>query len=486
MSEQTGTSTGALSSGEPATEIPSGQLPALTYRDMPKAPSFWRIMGPGVVLLAGAVGSGEYVFWPLLASQAGLALLWAAFLGVFLQYFLNTEVERYTLATGETAITGFARMWKPWGILFATLPIVGFLFPGIATSAATVLTYAVGGGNVVLITILALLAIGIAFSISPVVYQTLEKFQFAMVGGVVVFFVVAIVVATKVGDWGEAAKGMANVGRIPDGVDALVLFGAVVYAGSGGLGNLAVSNWIRDKNWGMGAHLPRVVSPITGAETSAPSLGHFFPQDEANLRRFGRWWKLARREQLWLFLVLGTLSIVVLSVLSYSTVFGKEIPEGDLAFLLAEGEALKTTVAPWFGTLFWVAGFFILFSTVVGNMDIAARVVGDSFKVGPLRNSSFWSESKIYLTTVWVQVLFGVGILAAGLTAPVLLLSFSGLIGGMVIFVSTVLVIRLNRRVLPKAIRIGGFRLVMMILAALFYGAFAAYVVISTVKGLFG
>lgn len=469
-----------------AAEAPRGKLPELTHRELPKAPSFWRIMGPGVVLLAGAVGSGEYVFWPLLASQHGLALLWAAFLGVFLQYFLNTEVQRYTLATGETAITGFSRLWKPWGVLFATLPIIGFLFPGIPTSATTTLTYATGGGNVVVITIIMLLAIGVAFSVSPIVYQALEKFQFVMVAGVIVFFVIAIFAATKLGDWGEAAKGTASFGNIPDGVDALVLFGAVVYAGSGGLGNLAVSNWIRDKNWGMGAHIPRVVSPITGAETSSPSLGYLFPQDDASMKRWRRWWKLAKREQLWLFLVLGTLSIIVLSVLSYATVFGKGLPEGDLAFLKAEGETLKDVVAPWFGTLFWVAGFFILFSTVVGNLDIAARVVGDSFKVGLLRNSTFWSESKIYLATIWVQVLFGVGILAAGLTAPVLLLSFSGMIGGLVIFCSTVLVIRLNRKVLPRPIRLGGFRLLMMVLAGLFYGAFAVYVVVSTVRGWLG
>jgi hypothetical protein len=28
------------------------------------------------------------------------------------------EVERYTLATGETAVTGFSRMWKWWGWIF--------------------------------------------------------------------------------------------------------------------------------------------------------------------------------------------------------------------------------------------------------------------------------------------------------------------------------------------------------------------------------
>ncbi len=31
------------------------------------------------------------------------------------QVFINMEIERYTLATGETAVTGFSRMSKPWG-----------------------------------------------------------------------------------------------------------------------------------------------------------------------------------------------------------------------------------------------------------------------------------------------------------------------------------------------------------------------------------
>nr|WP_308196706.1 hypothetical protein [Saccharopolyspora erythraea] len=34
--------------------------------------------------------------------------MWAALLGLVTQYFLNMEIERYTLATGETAITASA------------------------------------------------------------------------------------------------------------------------------------------------------------------------------------------------------------------------------------------------------------------------------------------------------------------------------------------------------------------------------------------
>ena len=41
-----------------------------------------------------------------------------------------------------------------------------------------------------------------------------------------------------------------------------------MFAGAGGVNNLAQSNWIRDKGFGMGAYIPRIVSPITGEDVA--------------------------------------------------------------------------------------------------------------------------------------------------------------------------------------------------------------------------
>ncbi len=91
---------------------------------MPEPPrNYWRLVGPGIV--AGGVGlsSGEFVLWPYIASQVGLVLLWGALVGVLTQFFLNMEIERYTLATGETAVTGFNRLWRHWGLSWPCSPI---------------------------------------------------------------------------------------------------------------------------------------------------------------------------------------------------------------------------------------------------------------------------------------------------------------------------------------------------------------------------
>jgi hypothetical protein len=68
-------------------------------------------LGASVILLATALGSGELILWPYITTQVGIALVWLSVLGITVQFFLNMEIERYTLVTGETAVTGFSRMW---------------------------------------------------------------------------------------------------------------------------------------------------------------------------------------------------------------------------------------------------------------------------------------------------------------------------------------------------------------------------------------
>src|ERR671910_1368603 len=107
-----------------AREIPRKQLPPVTYRDLPEPRPFWKIVGPGVIVAAGGIGSGEYILWPAITQQVGLGLMWAALFGSIIMFFIATECARYTLATGETIITGFSRLWKPWWIGFILMAVI--------------------------------------------------------------------------------------------------------------------------------------------------------------------------------------------------------------------------------------------------------------------------------------------------------------------------------------------------------------------------
>jgi hypothetical protein len=473
------------SSEERYDPVPNGNLPPMPYRDMPEPLPLRKILGPSVILAGLGVGSGEYIIWPFITSIVGPYFLWAAVVSVTIQYFLNMEIERYTLATGETAIAGFVRFWKPWGVLFCLFTVLPNMWPGWATSGITVFTFLIGGGNAAYITVGVLFALGAALTASPVVYQTLEKAQFFKVGLTIVFLAVAIVAAISASAWADLPQMVTNFGRLPDPseIPVALMLSAMVFAGAGGVNNLAQSNWIRDKGFGMGVYIPKIVSPITGEETAAPATGVMVKQDPENLRRFGIWWKRANTEQFVSFWVICIFSIAIFSTLAYSTVFGQRVSEqANIAFIQAEGNALKEIVGPWFGTFFWVFGAVSMVLVAMGVLDYVSRIVADIIKTVYLPSSQRWTESRIYFVCVWATVIAGSTILLSGFNQPLLLLVVAACLNGMVMFVYSILLIQLNRRALPKALRVRGLRLAMLVVATLFYGFFSGWLVIVQVQ----
>jgi Mn2+/Fe2+ NRAMP family transporter len=472
------------------TEIPDKYVPSVEYADLPEPLPMKKVLGPSVLLLAGAIGSGEYVLWPSIASQVGLVLVWLVLIGVGTQYFLNMEIERYTLATGETAVTGFTRLWKPWGILFIFMGVLAWMWPGWATGGTTTLSFALGFSEdaIPYITIGVLVLIGIVLTISPVVYQTVEKIQFFMVS-LIVLFILYAVVALIGGDGYEAlGRGFVEVDKIPDGVSdvgAAALLGAIAFAGAGGVMNLVQSNWVRDKGLGMGARLPKVVSPFTGEEVAAPTTGYFFRRDEENMRRWNGWWKVANREQFWTFFVIGAIALLTFMTLTFVHVGVGNTDAESFDFINVQGEALQADQGNWLGTLFWLIGSVVLFSTNLTVVDMIGRLTADALKTTTLRDNEQWSESRLYFITVWAMILFGSIILLAGVDQPLLLLVIAAALNGLVMFVYSILLLQLNRGVLPREIGLRGGRLVAIIWAVLFYGFFSVILLIDQGKQLF-
>ena len=191
------------------------RLPSREIRELPEPPrNYWQLVGPGIV--AGGVGlsSGEFVLWPYIASQVGLVLLWGALIGVVTQFFLNMEVERYTLATGETVLTGFNRFWRHWGLLFAVMGYFANLWPGWAISSATLTSYLIGG-NPTYIGVVTLLIIGFSLTLAPVVYVALERLIFVKVAAVLVLVLLAAAYAIRPESWASLPEGFAHIGTLP-------------------------------------------------------------------------------------------------------------------------------------------------------------------------------------------------------------------------------------------------------------------------------
>jgi hypothetical protein len=458
--------------------------PHREVRDMPEPPrNYWRLVGPGIV--AGGVGlsSGEFVLWPFIASQVGLVLLWGALIGVVTQFFLNMEVERYTLATGETAVSGFNRLWRHWGLVFAVLAYLGNLWPGWAISAATLTSY-LFGGSATLIAVGMLLIIGVSLTLAPVVYVALERLIFVKVAAVLILVGLGVSLAVNGAAWRALGAGFASVGTFPDGLGVTLIFGAIAYAGAGGAQNLCQSNWIRDKGFGMGRYIPRLVSPITGAPeaTSTTATSYIFDPTVENMRRWRSWWRFANVEQAFSFGLVTVVTIALMSLMAYATLFGRPGLPNDVSFLRLEAQQLRDSVGAWFGTLFLAVGAFSLFGTAMGIIDYTSRLAADVLKTTYAPGAS---ESRIYFRLVWGMVALGCVILLAGMSQPMTLLVISASTAGTMMCIYSALLIVLNRRMLPAAIRISGFRTAVLVWSTLLFGALAAVTIRAQMQAMF-
>nr|WP_221373907.1 Nramp family divalent metal transporter [Actinoplanes polyasparticus] len=460
------------------------RIPAET-RNLPEPLSLRRMIGPGVVAVGIGMAAGEIILWPYLTAIGGLGLLWLAFCTLAVQFVINMEIERYTLATGQTVVAGFSRWWKGWGIIICLAGAFQYAWPGWATSGSTVLTYLVGGGDPVWITVVTLVAIGVLLSVSKVVYNTVERVEIVKVGLTIFFLIVVIVFVISLGTWGDGARAtVTEFGQIPEGITFTLLLSAIGAAGAGGVHNLVLSNWIRDKRYGMGAHVPRLVSPITGREEAAGTDLYAFPADEQNLARWQVWWKRANAEHLVTFVAVCFVTITVMCLLAYQLLFGRDDIKNDTSFLRIEADILSDQVGGWLKLLFLAVATVSLWAAAMGLLDIIGRVAGDFLRRNYLQTSARWTEPRLYLTVVWAEIVLGSSILLAGFTQPLGLLIVSTCAASVVTLLYSVLLVRLNLKDLPSAVRLGGWRLGGMLVAIGFYGFFAVAMVITQLQRL--
>jgi Mn2+/Fe2+ NRAMP family transporter len=104
----------------------------------PQAPatfSFLKLAGPGLIVAAAGIGSGDVVAATVGGARYGVVLLWAIVVGAFFKYVLNEGIARWQLATGKTALEGWAEYLPAWVKLYFGVYLV--LWTVFVTAALT-------------------------------------------------------------------------------------------------------------------------------------------------------------------------------------------------------------------------------------------------------------------------------------------------------------------------------------------------------------
>ena len=413
----------------------SWQPACLERRQSPRSTPFSirgaiREVGPGVILVGAAIGSGEWLLGPALTAKYAGAMLWIATISVILQSCLNQEVARYALATGEPIFTGYMRCWpsSKWYSTWYLSLDASMLWPGLATNAATAVaagilsvqqdTYVIPTESD------AFLVTGCAYAIFAVcallvlfggkVYNMLRVVITFMVVWIFGYLLFVDVGMASWRSWELVLRGFVNFGYFPSGeaLDWALIAGFAAFAGAGGLGNAAISNYIRDKGWGMGSLVGAIPSAVGGKEIALSHLGMVFPITQENVRRFREWWKLILFDQGLIWGGGAMLGIALPAILAIEFIDpALNLGQWQAAAFQAEGIANRHGSIFWYLTL--LCGFWVLFSSQLVGVDGIGRRWSDMIWTGsqPGREGRgagvVWASAALIvgvsLITVWLS-----------------------------------------------------------------------------------
>jgi hypothetical protein len=282
---------------------------------MPRGLGWLAVCGPGVIVLGLSIGSGEFLLGPAVFVRYGLTLLWVSTVAILLQTIFNMEVMRYTLATGEPVFTGFMRT-RPapwfWAAFYTVLYLLQYGWPAFAGTAAGAIFFVAmrrmpepdDAGAIYGIGVGLFFACAGVLSIGRRIVRTLEVLNWILVATTLGGFLLLAALFVPAGRWIEGLAGLVGFSPaagafalLPAGADLSLLAALVAYSGAGGVANLVLSNWARDKGYGMAAYSGYIASAIGGERVTVAHAGFTFDDSVEARRRWRGWWRIIRADQ---------------------------------------------------------------------------------------------------------------------------------------------------------------------------------------------
>ena len=283
----------------------------------------------------------------------------------------------------------------------------------------------------------------------------------------------------------EAFFGLIKFGWLPTGIDFSVFLAAVVFAGAGGLLNLCISLWYRDKQVGMGKYIGRITNPITGKPEAISAVGYAFEPTEENLTHWKKWLRFIKIDQGLIFWFFGLITIILIVLNAYAVLS----PLG----IVPDGLKVATVQARIFGEHFGVFGFKIfllmtflmLFSTMWTVIDAFTRIISDILYVnsqtGPFEKylSHVKKLSLHHLYYGLIVLLVIIQAILIPFKAPLIYLTISAVLGGLAMAIYIPILIYLNNYRLAVALRPSWFTNFILIIAFLFYSGLLIQVLVG-------
>jgi hypothetical protein len=412
-------------------------------KPIPPFPGWAAALGPGIVWMALAQGSGELIWWPYLIAKYGLTFLFLLIPACLLQYPLTVEIGRYTLLTGESIFQGFIRLNRWFGIFLWILMTLSFLWFGAFASAGgtamAALTHFPSGwsprGQTLFWAYGTIAIFLIAILLSKVVYTLIEWFMKI----VAVTTVAGLLWACLQPDVRQSTPGFfAGLFGISDPMprpwdrtDATKLLTAITFAGLGGFWILFYSYWLRDKGSAMAAHMGRITG-LTGKPETITAEGFLPEASPQSAAQWKQWERYLSTDAL--IGIGGNLATTIMTcLLAYALLFPKGLLPQDYELAVVQSRFFEVSWGAFGRILFLIVAAAFLTDTWLATADAVSRMQADIVTILFPKSKRFSVRQWYYLFLALLTVITSLTML---LDQPGPLILTSAVIGfsGTVIF----------------------------------------------------
>jgi len=462
-------------------------LPDYKKQTLPRFPGYWIALGPGIVWMALAQGSGELIWWPYLIAKYGLTFLFLLLPACLLQYPLNYQIGHYTLLTGEGIFQGFIRLNRSLALVLWILMTCSFLwFGAFASAGGTALASLTHfpphwseKGQTLFWAYGSIVLFFSAIVFSKIIYNIIEKIMFF----VALFTFVGLLWAATHPDVLQVLpaflKGIVISQPPPDrpwqSEDATKLLTAITFAGLGGFWTLFYSYWLREKGSGMSSRMGHVTGILGKKEVISES--GFIVEDNPDSKRALTPWRRFLLLDIGVGIFGNLLTTLLTCLLAYALLFPEGIlPQGyDLA--VVQSRFFEVRLGGLGRILFLFVAALFLSDTWLATVDAVSRIHTEVIRSLFPRFRDLTFQNGYYIFLILLTLITSI---TMAFEAPGPLILLSAIIGfiGTVIFSFTLLF--LNHRFLPRHLpsfaRPGKFAFGAMLITCLAYlGLAAAY-----------
>jgi len=340
-------------------------------------------IGPGLILAGSIVGTGELISTTHLGAKVGFVFLWLVLVSCFIKVFVQIELGRHAIATGETTLMSFRNLPGP-GVLF-----IWWWFAMMLTTQAQLAAMVGSVGQAIHMAILGndasvaerlglgqrpelpwagLVAVITAALLSSGSYRLVEKGSTLLVMLFTAMTVACVALIPWTGHsfgWDELASGLTL--EIPPGavVAALTMFGIT---GVGASELIAYPYWCIEKGYA------RNVGPKTA--------------DEAWLHRARGWLRVMRLDA-WVCMLVYTVATLAFYVLGAAVLHaetkGEGLPGGVAGMLQTLARMYEPVLGETASIWFIVVGVIaVLYSTLFAATAANSRTLVDFLHVNRL------------------------------------------------------------------------------------------------------